>query len=105
MKTKAIIPAFFFIFLSLAAKPSDQGTGEAVEKLKTKLELPVELFDNKSENQIRLSFKVNEQGKAEEVIINAENEKIKQFVQESLNKLEFNEKGETINILMRFKLQ
>ena len=73
--------------------------------MKTKLELPVELFDNKSENQIRLSFKVNEQGKAEEVIINAENEKIKQFVQENLSKLEFNEKGETINLLMRFKLQ
>lgn len=105
MNAKKIIPALFFVTLSLAAKPAGNGTSEAVEKVKNNLVCPVELFENKSENAVRLSFKINENGKAEDVIINAESEKVKKFVKENLEKLKFNEKGQTVNLLMRFKLK
>lgn len=105
MNATKIIPALFLITLSLTAKPADNGTADAVETIKNKVALPANLFENKNENAVRLSFKVNNNGKAEEVIINAENEKIKAFVKESLDKIQFNQKGEMVNVLLRFKLQ
>lgn len=105
MNTKKIVPALFFVVLSLAAKPADTGNNEVIEKVKNHLALPGELFENKTENAVRLSFKINAEGKAEEVIINAENEKVKTYVTENLKKLNFSKKSKTINLLMRFKLQ
>lgn len=104
MNAKKIIPALLFITLSLAAKSTSNSTG-AIEKVKSKVILPTEMFENKSENIIRLSFKINANGKAEDVIINSESEKVKRFVRENLEKIDFNEKGKTINLLMHFKLQ
>lgn len=104
MNAKKIIPALFLMTLSLAAKPAGN-TADAVEKVKNKVVLPAQLFENKSENAVRLSFKINANGKAEDVIINAESEKVKQFVQENLEKIDFNEKGQVVNLLVRFKLQ
>ena len=105
MNAKRIIPALFFVALSLAAKPADNGHADAIEKVKNKLVLPGELFENKNENAVRLSFRINENGQAEDVVINAESEKIKEYVKENLQKLKFKEKGKTFNLLMRFKLQ
>ena len=103
MNAKKIIPALFLITLSLTAKPV--GTNGAIEKVKNNIVLPAELFNNQSENEARLSFKINANGKAEDVVVNAKSEKVKQFVMQNISKLDFTEKGETVNLLMRFKLQ
>ncbi len=105
MNAKKIIPTLVFLALSLAAKPADTGNSDTIEKVKNKLVLPGELFENKTENAVRLSFKINEKGQAEEVIINAESEKVKEYLKENLQKLSFKERGKTFNLLMRFKLQ
>lgn len=104
MKAKKIIPALLLMTISLAAKPANNSTG-AVEKVKNKVALPAEMFENKNENAVRLSFKINANGKAEDLIINAESDKVKQFVKEKIEKIDFNEKGKTINLLMHFKLK
>ena len=91
MTTLKIIPALALLTLSLNAKPNTNNTS-LVETVKNKITCPTELFNNKSTQSVRLSFKVNANGKAENVIINAEDEKVKQFVNEKLNKLEFPQK-------------
>lgn len=105
MNTKKIIPALFLLTLSLTAKPSGNGTSEAIEKVKNKVVLPTDLFENKTQDSVRLSFKVNEKGQAEDVIINGQSEKVKEYVKENLSKINFNEKGEKINLILKFKLQ
>lgn len=115
MKSIKIIPTLVLLTLSLNAKPNNEaepnGTlhyktnnNEIVETVKNKITCPAELFSDKSTKSVRLSFKVNANGKAENVVINAEDEKVKQFVNEKLNKLEFPQKSEEVNMVIHFKL-
>lgn len=103
MNTIKIIPALVLLTLTLNAKPKNNNTS-LVETVKNKITCPAELLDDKSTKSVRLSFKVNENGKAENVIINAEDEKVKQFVNDKLNKLEFPQKNEEVNMVIHFKL-
>ncbi|MBK7669637.1 MAG: hypothetical protein IPJ32_21265 [Sphingobacteriaceae bacterium] len=103
MTTLKIIPALALLTLSLNAKPNSNNT-TLVETVKNKINCPAELLSDKNEKSVRLSFKVNESGKAENVIINAEDEKVKQFVNEKLNKLEFPQKNEEVSMVIHFKL-
>jgi hypothetical protein len=104
MKTIKIIPALVLLTLSLNAKPNNSNNNEIVETVKNKITCPAELFNNKNNTSVRLSFSVNKEGKAENVIINAEDEKVKKFVNEKLNKLEFPQKNEEVNMVIHFKL-
>src|SRR5688572_4906226 len=104
MKTIKIIPALVLLTLSLSAKPIHTNNNSIVETVKSNLTCPAELFNNKNSTSVRLSFKVNENGKAEDVIINAEDEKVKQFVNERLSKLNFPQKNEEVNLIIHFKL-
>lgn len=104
MKAIKIIPALVLLTLSLNAKPNNSNNNSIVETVKSKISCPAELFNNKNNTSVRLSFTVNKDGKAENVIINAEDEKVKQFVNEKLNKLEFPQKNEAVNMVIHFKL-
>ena len=114
MKAIKIIPALVLLTLSLNAKPNNEvepyGTlhynqhTTIVETVKNNISCPAELFNNKNNTSVRLSFSVNKYGKAENVIINAEDEKVKQFVNEKLNKLEFPQKNEEVSMVIHFKL-
>jgi hypothetical protein len=115
MKAIKIIPALVLLTLSLNAKPTNEvepigslhykeNNNEIVETVKNNISCPAELFNNKNNTSVRLSFSVNKDGKAENVIINAEDEKVKQFVNEKLNKLEFPQKNEEVNMVIHFKL-
>jgi hypothetical protein len=103
MTTLKIIPALALLTLSLNAKPNSNNTS-LVETVKNKITCPAELLSDKNEKSVRLSFKVNANGKAENVIINAEDEKVKQFVNEKLNKLDFPQKNEEVSMVIHFKL-
>lgn len=98
-----IIPALALLTLSLNAKPNTSNTS-LVETVKNKINCPAELLSDKNTKSVRLSFKVNENGKAENVIINAEDENVKKFVNEKLNKLDFPQKNEEVNMVIHFKL-
>jgi hypothetical protein len=115
MKTIKIIPALVLLTLSLNAnevglnstlhyKPTNSNNNAIVETVKNKINCPAELLSDKNTKSVRLSFKVNANGKAEDVIINAEDEKVKQFVNEKLSKLEFPQKNEEVNMVIHFKL-
>jgi hypothetical protein len=101
---KLIIPALVFLALQLNARPVNDSNNPVVETVKNNMNCPTELFNNKNNTSVRLSFKVNENGKAENVIINAEDEKVKQFVNEKLQKLAFPQKNEEVNMVIHFKL-
>ena len=103
MNTIKIIPALVLLTLSLNAKPKESNT-TLVETVKNKISCPAELFNNKNNTSVRLSFTVNQNGKAENVIINAEDENVKQFVNEKLSKLDFPQKNEEVNMVIHFKL-
>ena len=103
MTTIKIIPALVLLTLNLNAKPKNDNT-TTVETVKNNISCPAELLKDKSNTSVRLSFIVNKEGKAENVIINAEDEKVKQFVNEKLNKLEFPQKNEEVNMVIHFKL-
>lgn len=103
MNTIKIIPALVLLTLSLNAKPNKHNTS-LVETVKNKITCPAELLSDKNTKSVRLSFKVNENGKAENVVINAEDEKVKQFVNDKLNKLDFPQKNEEVNMVIHFKL-
>ena len=98
-----IIPALALLTLSLNAKPNSNNTS-LVETVKNKINCPAELLSDKNTKSVRLSFKVNENGKAENVIINAEDENVKKFVNEKLNTLDFPQKNEEVNMVIHFKL-
>lgn len=104
MKTIALIPALVLLSLSLNAKPNNNTNTSIVETVKNSINCPAELFNSKNNTSVRLSFKVNENGKAENVIINAEDEKVKQYVNEKLSKLAFPQKNEEVNMVIHFKL-
>ncbi len=104
MNTIKIIPALVLLTLSLNAKPNNNSNNTIVETVKNKISCPAELFNNKNTTSVRLSFTVNKDGKAENVIINAEDEKVKQYVNEKLGKLEFPQKNEEVNMVIHFKL-
>ena len=103
MNTIKIIPALVLLTLSLNAKPSSNDTN--VKTVKNKMACPAELLKEKSNASVRLSFTVNENGKAENVIINADDEKVKQFVNEKISKLSFPQKNEEVNMVIHFKLE
>jgi hypothetical protein len=115
MKTIKIIPALVLLTFSLNAKPNNDvdqkrsfhyktnDTNTNVKTVKNQMTCPAELLTGKDKS-VRLSFKVNESGKAENVIINAEDEKVKQFVNEKINKLSFPQKNEEVNMVIHFKL-
>lgn len=104
MKTIKIIPALVLLTLSLNARPNNNDNTSIVETVKNKINCPAELLSDKNTKSVRLSFKVNANGKAENVIINAEDEKVKQFVNEKLSKLEFPQQSEEVNMVIHFKL-
>lgn len=116
MTTIKIIPALVLLALNLNAKPNNEAepngtlhykttnTNSIVETVKNNISCPAELLKDKNNTSVRLSFNVNKDGKAENVIINAEDEKVKQFVNEKLNKLEFPQKNEEVNMVIHFKL-
>ncbi len=116
MHTIKIIPALALLTLSLNAKPNPKTELKPffhsktkkqitlVETVKNKITCPPELLSDKDNKSVRLSFKVNANGKAENVIINAEDEKVKQFVNEKLSNLEFPQKNEEVNMVIHFKL-
>lgn len=103
MKAIKIIPALVLLTFSLNAKPNTNDTNTNVKTVKNKMACPPELLTGKDKS-VRLSFKVNESGKAENVIINAEDEKVKQFVNDKINKLSFPQKNEEVNMVIHFKL-
>lgn len=103
MKAIKIIPALVLLTFSLNAKPNTNDTNTNVKTVKNKMTCPPELLTGKDKS-VRLSFKVNESGKAENVIINAEDEKVKQFVNDKINKLSFPQKNEEVNMVIHFKL-
>jgi hypothetical protein len=105
MKTLLLIPALVLTLNSNARpKTNHCNTNTVVETVKNNINCPAELFNNKSNTSVRLSFKVNENGKAENVLINAEDEKVKQYVNEKLSKLAFPQKNEEVNMVIHFKL-
>jgi hypothetical protein len=104
MKTLNLIPALVLLTLSLNARPNTTTTNSIVETVKSNINCPPELFNSKNNTSVRLSFKVNSDGKAENVVINAEDEKVKQFVNEKLSKLAFPQKNEEVNMVIHFKL-
>lgn len=105
MKTILIISALAFFTLSLNAKPKHlKKQATVVETVKNKIACPPELFKEKNNTSVRLSFKVSAEGKAENIIINAEDEKVKGYVTEKLSKLTFPQKNEEVNMVIHFKL-
>lgn len=114
MNTLKIIPVLALLTLSLNAKPNNEVEQKSslhyktnntnLKTVKNKMECPVELLSEKNTTSVRLSFWVNKEGKAENVIINAENEKVKQFVNEKLAKLSFPQKDEEVKLVIHFKL-
>ena len=101
---KLIIPALVFMALNINAKPGSSNNSTIVETVKNNISCPAELFNNRNNTSVRLSFKVNENGKAEDVIINAEDENVKKYVNEKLSKLAFPQKNEEVNMVIHFKL-
>ncbi len=104
MNTIKIIPALVLLTFSLNAKPNTNDTNTNVKTVKNKMACPAELLTEKNQASVRLSFMVNENGKAENVIVNAEDEKVKRFVNEKLSKLSFPQKNEEVNMVIHFKL-
>ncbi len=104
MNTFKIIPALALLTLSLNAKPNINETNTNVKTVRNQIECPVELLTEKNTAAVRVFFKVNENGKAENIVINAENEKIKQYVTDKLAKLDFPQKNEDVNLVIHFKL-
>ncbi|MFN7911650.1 MAG: hypothetical protein ACK5QC_07475 [Bacteroidota bacterium] len=101
--TKQLLIAMLMIInqIDLSAAKKEPNVINAV---KNSLILPTHYFENKHEKEVRLSFKINEEGKAQEIIINAETESEKVYLLNQLSKMKFKEKGNTINLLLRFKL-
>ena len=104
MNTIKIIPALVLLTLSLNAKPNTNDINTNVKTVKNKMVCPAELLSEKNKASVRLSFTVNEDGKAENVIINADDEKVKQFVNEKMSTLSFPQKNEEVNMVIHFKL-
>lgn len=102
MKTFKIIFVLVLIHLNINAKPRVEQS--IIETIKTKIVCPAELFKENNSKSIRLHLYVNSKGKAENVIINAEDQNIKMFVNEKLDKLEFIQRNKEINVIVNFKL-
>lgn len=99
------MPFLFLLSLTSMANRSDAFIDETIQKIKNELVIPATYFNDKAIIEIRISFKLNKEGKAEEIIVNSENEKIKNYVIENISKIKFDEKGKTLNLLVKFKLQ